>query len=296
MAESIQPYTPARVDYLARYLQTQLPGLNYELAVKWIKAEQGENGNVLGVTYDAAPGTTGYQGTLYRYPTQEEGIRQAAALVKRSGNYAGIRASLGQSYTAQAQALVASPWNVRNSRYYARLFGIAPLSGVVPASTGTGALTGSHERERTLVWGVPEGTILRARDVETIIASLVSANLLRDMGSTNEFPFQETNIVRRILMSEVGQPWNGLTRGRLQVKLNTEAAAQPTDPGKALGAIGEAIVPQPLRDAAAFAGDIGAFLFDTENWKYAGALVVGVPLALLGFYLLAGVPTAGQNA
>lgn len=49
-------------------------------------------------------------------------------------------------------------------------------------------------------------------------------------------------------------------------------------------------------DAASLAAGVGAFLFDTDNWKYMGAIALGVPLTLLGFYLLAGVPTGGANA
>lgn len=49
-------------------------------------------------------------------------------------------------------------------------------------------------------------------------------------------------------------------------------------------------------DAAGLAAGVGAFLFDTDNWKYMAAIALGVPMTLLGFYLLAGVPTGGANA
>lgn len=43
-------------------------------------------------------------------------------------------------------------------------------------------------------------------------------------------------------------------------------------------------------------GNILAAIADPENWKYAAALAIGIPLAFVGFYLLAGVQTAGANA
>lgn len=49
-------------------------------------------------------------------------------------------------------------------------------------------------------------------------------------------------------------------------------------------------------DVASLAAGVGAFLFDVDNWKYIAALALGVPMTLLGFYLLAGVPTGGRNA
>lgn len=290
MAETIQPYSTARVDYLARYLQTQLPGLNYDLAVKWINAERGVNGNVLGVTYDAST-TPGYQLKLRTYSSQEEGLRAAAALVKSSGNYAGIRAALGKDYTTQAKAIVASPWNVRNSPYYARLFGVAAGSGGSTLSPNIGSATlakGGGGTTTALTWGVPEGKVLTGADIQTITDALISANLVdKEKGYV---------LIRPILAAEIGQPWNTATRERLQQAFYGRAATMPTDVGGALGSIGDALVPQPLKDTAKVAGDVAAFLFDTENWSYLGALVVGVPLAIFGFYLLAGVQTGGANA
>jgi len=61
-----------------------------------------------------------------------------------------------------------------------------------------------------------------------------------------------------------------------------------------LGAVGDAV--GNVMDVGEFLGGIGAFLFDTDNWKYLAALALGIPLSLLGFYLLAGVPTGGANA
>jgi hypothetical protein len=292
-----QPYTTARVDYLASYLQGQLPGLDHDLAVKWINAERGVNGNVLGVTYDSSS-SAGYQGKLQTYSSQEQGLDAAAALVKSSGNYAGIRASLDKDYTTQAQAIVASPWNVRNSAYYARLFGIGTLSGTpTQSSIGSGTLVQVGGRGSTLgAWdfgngpivSFPEGKVITGTDVQVMTDALIKAGIVDN--ATGQA------LIRPILATEIGQPWNKAMQERLQQKFYARAGTMPTDIGGALGSIGDAIVPQPLKDAAKVAGDIGAFLFDVDNWKYLGALVVGVPLALIGFYLLAGVQTGGQNA
>lgn len=61
-----------------------------------------------------------------------------------------------------------------------------------------------------------------------------------------------------------------------------------------LGTAGDVI--GNVMDVGEFLGGVGAFLFDVENWKYIAALALGVPLTLVGFYLLAGVPTGGRNA
>jgi hypothetical protein len=134
----------------------------------------------------------------------------------------------------------------------------------------------------------PEGHKLTSADVDTIMAAL-NAN-----GFTSGLAADVA--IRNVLNTEVGQPWNKAMQDRLAQKFGAAAVGMPSDLGKALGVIGDAVVPAPLKDAAKVAGDIGAFLFDVENWKYLGAIIVGVPLALIGFYLLAGVPTGGRNA
>src|ERR1035437_5503177 len=112
--ESIQPYTTARVDYLASYLQTLLPGLDKTVATKWISAERGVSGNVLGTTYNTSSGQH-----LYTYASQEAGLRAAAGWINNNTRYSGVKSSLGSSASAQASALATSGWN---NSYYPGVF------------------------------------------------------------------------------------------------------------------------------------------------------------------------------
>src|ERR1035437_7300706 len=114
MAESIQSYTAARISYLASYLQTLLRGLNYNVASKWITAEKGVSGNVLGTTY-----TSGGQQHLFTFPSQEAGLRSAADWINTHARYSGVKSSLGSSASAQAKALSTSGWN---NAYYPGVF------------------------------------------------------------------------------------------------------------------------------------------------------------------------------
>lgn len=282
----IQPYSTARVDYLARYLQTQLPGLNYTLAVKWINAERGVNGNVLGVTYDSSS-ASGYQGKLRTYSSQEEGLRAAAALIKSSGNYAGVRASLGKSYEDQARALVASPWNVRNSPYYARLFGVGTLSSQPNSTSVPSVPTATEVAARAPnLWtylGKKPSDVLTDADIAKLVAGYHQVGY----GS-----IVESTIVP-ILNGYKGRRLDAIPAG---VKIDSQHPEFSFVPWSAQEWLLENTPVGPLVDTAETVAAVGAFLFDVENWQYIGALVIGVPLAIFGFYLLAGAPTAGQNA
>ena len=127
-------YTAAEVEPLAQRLVQLLPGLDIRLARVWIKSESGVGNNPLGVTHTGPQGKS----VLSTYGSRLEGIEAAAALVKRSSNYAGIRASLaGGNLRQQALAIIASPWNRRGSPYYTRVFTAAGfLGGTPPPVTG----------------------------------------------------------------------------------------------------------------------------------------------------------------
>jgi hypothetical protein len=120
-------YTDAQAEPLAQRLVADLPGLNLALARVWIKAESGVGNNPLGVTHVVAGKTV-----LMTYATPTAGVDAAAALVKGSANYAGIRASLSGTARQQAMAIIASPWNAPGSPYYTRVFTAAGLLGSVP--------------------------------------------------------------------------------------------------------------------------------------------------------------------
>lgn len=136
MAESIQPYTTARVDYLASYLQTLLPGLDKTVATTWIKSERGVSGNVLGTTY-----TSDGRQHLFTFSSQEAGLRSAASWINTHSRYSGVKASLGSSASAQASALATSGWN--NSYYPGVFRSIISHTGSSSPSGGTSTPTTS---------------------------------------------------------------------------------------------------------------------------------------------------------
>lgn len=132
MAESIQPYTASRIDYLAKYLQSLLPGLNYDVAKTWISSEKGVSGNVLGTTYNDASGQH-----LFKYASQEAGLRAAASWINTRSIYSGVKNSLGLSASTQAYALANSPWN---RSYYQNVFKNL-ISSTGSSNPGGGAST-----------------------------------------------------------------------------------------------------------------------------------------------------------
>ena len=138
-----QPYTATRIDSLARYLQSLLPGLNYNVATTWITAEKGVNGNVLGVTYNNSTGQH-----LYTYGSQEAGLQAAVGLLHSNSAYNGFLSSLSSNNAAtEAKALAASPWN---HSYYTGVFkNLAGGATPTPAATGSG--TGSGNTPNPLI-------------------------------------------------------------------------------------------------------------------------------------------------
>jgi hypothetical protein len=84
----------------------------------------------------------------------------------------------------------------------------------------------------------------------------------------------------------------GITAGKFPLSLTATGTPPGTDPGAGL----PGVIPPVITDAFTSFGKGAAFFLDGQNWTYLIALVVGIPLALIGFYLLAGVPTQGANA
>ena len=129
-------YTTSQTEPLAQRLVANLPGLDINLARAWIGAESGANNNPLGVTASrgsSAPvgqwiGTNTY---LVKYATPQAGIDAAAALLQ-SPSMSWAYGKTAQAIktgdaTAQANALIASPWNTPGSPYYKRVFTAAGL-------------------------------------------------------------------------------------------------------------------------------------------------------------------------
>lgn len=266
-----QPYTPQRVDYLASYLQSLLPGMTHETAVKWINAERGVNGNVLGLTYHDSTGQH-----LYTYSSQEAGLRAAASHVKSSSNYTGIVASLTSGSTAQQLvAITQSPWNARNSPYYQRVFGIklaGSPSPSIPKATLASDITSAQADINSLnTLGIntsPSHVFTRA-EATTLVTSPrpTGYGLAGDLADS---------AINKFVGRTVGEWTSG--------QIDFVGVVNPLDIAGQIG------------NVAAGLGNAIGFVADPQNWAYLGALVIGIPLTLLGFYLLAGVPTGGENA
>jgi hypothetical protein len=227
--ESIQPYTTARVDYLASYLQTLLPGLDKTVATKWISAERGVSGNVLGTTYNTSSGQH-----LYTYASQEAGLRAAAGWINSNQRYSGVKSSLGSSASAQASALATSGWN--NSYYpgvFASVIGghsSTPSGGAstpltsMPSQTNPG---GSTTTTLDKMLGLPASTIVNADTIPMLtakVASLLQAgtitnaqsqSLLTTIGSMGVSHSNPT-LGSRTIDSATGQANLGITAPTIQ--------------------------------------------------------------------------------
>ena len=91
-------------------------GLHTDVLAAWVNREKGINNNILGVTSG---------GSLVKYPSQTAAADATAALLMRSSNYAGIRASLQGTSEQQALAIAQSPWRLGGS-------GLAKQGGTDP--------------------------------------------------------------------------------------------------------------------------------------------------------------------
>lgn len=281
-----QPYTAARVDYLASYLQQLMPGMTHDAAVKWIKAEQGVNGNVLGVTYNDSTGQH-----LYQYQSQEAGLRAAVSLINRSSNYSGIRTSLSTGSTVQQLiAIASSPWNGGHYRN-GGTFGVS-IGGSAPKAPSGGSTSSSPTAIPTQLVSTPTSTNLAALlglDPTTPVDA-AHMKVITDAIKAKEASGQFSHTIAQNLLQLAGTYGVATGHGAPPTLLGN-IGVDPTTGNQPLAGPFQA-----LKDSAAVVGDVGAFLFDSENWQYIGAILVGIPLALIGFYLLAGVQTGGANA
>ncbi len=142
-------YNPLQTIQATNAMVAAMPGLQPSVARAWVSAEQGDNFNIVGVTYNNATGQH-----LYQYSSFTQGAQAAANLLKSNPAYAGIRQAIASGDAKQqAAAIIASPWN---HPYYSKGGGAAglraiagnavsldPIQGSVALSTGaaTGAFT-----------------------------------------------------------------------------------------------------------------------------------------------------------
>src|ERR1035437_6000999 len=140
-------YTVSQTEPLAQRLVSNLPGLDINLARAWITGESGANNNPLGVTATLGSGQPigqmiSARTYLVKFPTPQAGIDAAAALLKSpsmSWAYGGVTKAIATGTPAQqAQALIASPWNVKDSPYYTRVFTAAGLLNKTTTPTASG--------------------------------------------------------------------------------------------------------------------------------------------------------------
>jgi hypothetical protein len=180
-------YTPAEIAQAAALLVQRIPGLTPAAATIWVTAEQGDNNNIIGVTYNA-----GGQQHLYQYSTLAQGAL-AAGNLWGARIYAPFRAAVAATSdpAKQLQAIAASPWN---HPYYtsarsgfpaaiARLTGqpvpaLTTAAAVSPAGGSSGGGTfgatppvGSRT-VADLLSALPPTHQLTASDVEMIVGEL----------------------------------------------------------------------------------------------------------------------------
>ena len=151
---SYPTYTQTRIQQLA-HMYGGLTGMDPTVAAAQITAEQGINGNVLGLTVangsatHVYPGQTGvFQASngqwLATFPTQELGLSAAAWWLKNPNSpYAAIRNAIATGKAAiQAHALAASGW--AGSGGYLSSSAFAPLLSATPGpGTGTAPISSS---------------------------------------------------------------------------------------------------------------------------------------------------------
>lgn len=97
-------YTQAQITYLGNYLSSLvtkagLGTLSPTVAQAWITQEQGQNGNVLGVTYNDSSGQH-----LYAYSNPEAGLQAAVSNLQTNPAYTNVRAALKNGVSDQVVA------------------------------------------------------------------------------------------------------------------------------------------------------------------------------------------------
>ncbi len=134
-------YTQSAIDSLAQ-LWSKLSGLDLSVARAQVTAEQGVNGNVLGLTVKNGAATGVYPGQtgvaqasdgqwLATFATPQAGIEAAAWNLKNNPAYVALRSAIATGNPAiQAHALVTSQWGPTG--YYAGSSAFRGLSGVQP--------------------------------------------------------------------------------------------------------------------------------------------------------------------
>lgn len=142
-------YTKSEIEQAVAVLTAKIKGLTTEAARVWVRAEQGQGNNVLGVTDG--------RGHLYSYPSVAAGAEAAARLFNTSRYYASARAIVAGTASASTQlrAIAASPWN---GGHYRKSTAFAPyLNGSPPRVTVAGTAPGLGATVMTVSAPTPTG-------------------------------------------------------------------------------------------------------------------------------------------
>ena len=249
-------YSAAETEPLAQRLVSDLPGLDIRLARAWIIAESGDNGNVLGVTH-VENGVS----KLNTYATREQGIDAAAALVKSSSHYSGVRSAIaGGNVRQQALALIASPWNHPGSPYYTTRFTAAGLLGGLPTtSTSSGGPTLADALGRNV-------TLTNPAAIRAIAAELKAKGIGGTHTEGDIYTYLIDFIGKRA--SEVPLNYPGVVGA--DPKMNVDRSGESaTIPGEglipAIPDVGSALIQVTTYLAALFIVGLGVFLYSKSN-------------------------------
>lgn len=220
-----------------------------------------------------------------------DGTTATASLLKSNKAYAGIvQAIRAGNALGFFTALVKSPWDAGHYNGGAALVTAwrsslsgreVPLTFVNPGtgSSSSGSTSGSDATLASFTF----------TDWQSVLQSLgISTDPTHVISHEEAGKIADEYIRRGVLPSS--------TRDQIIAAFDGKTVAQAfqgnaTDPvtavANAIGGIGQS-----------FAGiaNVFGFLLDPENWKYIIAIFVGIPLALFGFYLLAGVNTGPREA
>jgi len=282
--ESIQPYNSARVNYLASYLQSLLPGLNKQVATTWITAEKGVNGNVIGLTSgtqaNVYPGQTGswYNAPTNQwiaiFPSQEAGLRAAANLIQTQPRYSKFVGTLPSgNASSQASALSTSGWN---NGYYAGVFksliSATNSSAAGPAPNGgastplTVSPTTTNPPTSGLLGSIPANTIIDASTVGTIVKGIQGLT-----GGTGQYA-PDTATLTTIVAKYIGKPWNSDTQ--LNISKDVQNAIPANSP------LNGAIATNPFLGAVSTVAGAGGIPDVQTAVVFVGIILVGI--AFLG--------------
>lgn len=269
---------------VARDLVAKLGGDPHNTAIVkavavWLRFESG--GNVTGnnpwnITGHGDCGTHTFKGnhlTFATYCSIGSGTSATADLLKRKSAYGGIVKAIraGDSLGFFA-ALVKSPWD---GGHYAGSIGnmIAAWKSTFSQSTTLSFSPGNGQN-------VTQGTLaafVTPGDFAQELAKVLG------VGLNDKLTAAQVKVAAEWLAANHPESYDvASATQQLTGKSLAEWASATTGPN----------VPDFLGNAAKFVG----FFLDTQNLLYIMAIVVGIPLALFGFYLLAGVSTGPKEA